>query len=483
MASPRRLAYKDIFVWLLQQVVSDRWDDCDDFADRYIFPDMTTQVPLVLYLSQEEWTTLYSAVMTGADLSYPDTSHDVEYLFLQSVICSMNQFCAAMIDCLQNDPDVWAALQTLLAENGVTGGVGDPEQPLDSEFTGENLLPAGYICTDDKAFGMALAVVESINDATTEVLQAIEILTNPVEIAAELGDNVPGIGALSTAGDIARWIQDAAHEAYNLAWSTVVRDELACLLWCDFKQGCQLSFDTVWDIYLSEAGGSPPASLRLEDWLAWLITLPFTASLSTVATISLMGLLAMRYGGSFGAFQLGIQSMETVIDLAQDDSSNDWSIVCDPCATTWCYIWLDGSITDMISWPAANCDPEVTASQVIGCNGIVDAYQQASCQIDFGVSCTLTKVTIQVDNNTVRGAPPGQYWIFVDGTIRATGGSEGLQTHVLNGNWPGNMQIIVAVRAGCDDIGVSPGPDGGYAYIYSIKAEGSGANPMGADNC
>ena len=337
MASPRRLAFRDRSVWELEQVVSAIFDDCDGLTDPYTFPDMTTRIPFVMLLSQAEFTTLYSAVLTGADLTYPNRSHDVENLFLQIVNCPMSEFCAAMINCLQNNPDTLAALLQLLSEQGYTGGVGDPSAPLSETITGQNLLPAGYVCTDDNAFGMALALVNSINDATTEVLQAIEILTNPVEIAAELGDNIPGVGALSSAGDVARWIQDAAQEAYELAWSTVIRDELACLLWCEFKGGCSLTFDSIWNVYLSAAGIAPPPGVLLTDWLAWLIALPFTASLSTVASVSLLGLLAMRYGGSFGDFQLGIQSLETVINLAQDDSSPDWATVCDPCLASWCH--------------------------------------------------------------------------------------------------------------------------------------------------
>lgn len=331
MASPRQLAYKDRFVWHLEEIISSIFDDCDDFTDRYVFPDMTTRVPMVMYLSQEQFTTLYSAVMTGADLTYPDTNQDVEYLFLQMLMCPMSQLCAALADCLLTNEATRNALLQALAEMGNYGGIGDGEAPLSDGSLASNLLPDGYSCTDDKAYGMALAVVEAINDATTEVLQAIEVVTNPMELAAELGDNVPGVGILSSAGDVARWIQNTAKEEYDLAWSTVVRDELACALWCEFKGACSLSYDDIWGIYLSKSNTVPPTSVQLFDWLAWLILLPFVGATSTVATISLLGLLAMRYGGSFGDFVLGIRSMELVINLAQDDSSSDWSIVCDPC--------------------------------------------------------------------------------------------------------------------------------------------------------
>lgn len=484
MASPRQLAYRDRFVWLLEQTVSAQWDDCNDFVDRYVFPDMDTRVPLVLYLSQQEWTTLYTAVLTGADLSYPDTSQDVEYLFLQSVICSMNQFCAAMIDCLMNDPDVWAALQQLLSDNGYTGGVGDPNAPMADDILGGNLLPAGYTCTDDKAFGMALAVVNSINHATTEVLQAIEVLTNPVEIASELGDNIPGIGALATATDIARWIQDTAQEEYELAWSTTVRDELACLLWCDFKGDCYLSMDTIFDIYLSESGATPPAGVLLTDWLAWLILLPFTGALSTVATVSLLGLLAIRYGGSFGDFALGIQSMETVINLAQDDSSSDWSIVCDPCTTTWCYEWFNGSDDDAVAEDVNGCTAVVTTELVTGCCGQAGTAQWIFIRITLPSTTNITSLEFQTDMNAVRVSSTDKCQIKFDGTqVYNINTPQGVFTHSNSGVWNNVDEIIINCWAACDDVGASPGPDGAFAYLNWFKLEGTGSNPMGTGNC
>jgi len=335
--TPRPLGFKDRSVWELQQTVLARFDDFDDFTDRFVFPDLTTPVPLVLYLSQEEFTKLYSAVLTGADLTYPNQSHDIEYLYLQMVALEMAQLCAALADCITNSSVTQIALNIFLQNNGYGTGGGNPTGPLPVEVTGQNLLPPGYVCGDDEAFGMAGAVVDGINEAVTEVLQAIEILTNPLEIAAEMADNMPGVSVLTTGADVANWIQDTAKEAYDLAWSTSIRDELACLVWCAFKNGCELSFDTLWDVYLLAAEETPPAPTDLESWLIWMVALPYGDALQTVSAISMLGLLAMRYGGKFGQFVLGIRSLETIIQLSESASDSNWSIVCtDPCGPDWC---------------------------------------------------------------------------------------------------------------------------------------------------
>lgn len=485
MASPRQLAYRDRFVWHLEEIISSIFDDCDDFTDRYVFPDMTTRVPMVMYLSQEQFTTLYSAVLTGADLSYPEKNQDVEYLFLQMLMCPMSQLCQAIADCLLNSEATRDALNQALTELGLTGGVGDPSAPLSETITGANLLPAGYTCTDDKAFGMALAVVEAINDATMEVLQAIEILTNPVEIAAELGDNIPGIAALWSAGDIARWVQNSAHEAYVLAWSTTIRDELACLLWCDFKGGCSLTYDSIFGVYLAAANVSPPASIKLIDWLAWLIALPFVASLSTVATISLLGLLAMRYGGSFGDFQLGIRSMETVINLAQYDSSSDWSTVCDPCLASWCHEF-DFTVDDGGWFTGYDACRELfvgtysagvgwIATHLPGASGCSSNYK--ACFAHFTIAASITKMEITYSMDYV--STPAGYNLFKP----IPGADEAIPQQDETDNvltWNGDVsatdlyvQLYPAFNQG----------DVGSATLKKVRIWGYGYNPFGSSNC
>lgn len=334
-SSPRQLAWKDKFVWELTQTVLARFDSYNDFADRYIFPDMTTPVPFVLYLSQTEWTQLYSAVLTGADLTFPNDSHNTELLFLQTVGLPMAQLCAAVANCIGTSDDVEDSIYEWLKEHGYGAGDGNPPVPLPPTTTGTTLLPPGYECTNDNAFGMALAVVNSINEATTEVLQAIEILTNPLELAAEMADNIPGAAVLTVGLDVAAWIQDTAAEGYELAWSSAIRDELACTVWCSLLAECDLSFDTLWGIYLEESGIPPPVETDLVSWLEWLIDIAFGADKMTVATVSLLGLIMMRYGTQFGPFSLGIYSLEMVIKLSADETDSDWDILCSGCET-WC---------------------------------------------------------------------------------------------------------------------------------------------------
>lgn len=330
-AGPRELAYKDRFVWELEQTVSTIFDDCDGLTDRFVFPDMSTRVPMILYLSQTEFTTLYSAVLTGADLTYPNTSHDVENLFLQMVTCTMNQLCEALADCILNDSVVSEALNQWASENEIGTGAGNVDAPLGDEILEQDMMSPDQICNNDHIFGLSYAVVDAIHESTVEVLQAIELLTNPLEIASELGDNFPGAAILFSAADIAGWMQNTAAEAYDSAWSTVVRDELACLFFCAMQTDCNLSLARVKEQYLLASGAAPPMGESLEEWLFWLVNVVAPTPLSTVATISLMGVLAMEFGGRWGPFKVGIRSLATVVALAKDDEDSNWDILCTAC--------------------------------------------------------------------------------------------------------------------------------------------------------
>lgn len=64
---PRRLSYRERFVWNLTQTVSDI--QCADG------------------LSESDITKIFSALMTGADLSYPEQSHDIVWKFWQWLDC------------------------------------------------------------------------------------------------------------------------------------------------------------------------------------------------------------------------------------------------------------------------------------------------------------------------------------------------------------------------------------------------------------
>ena len=96
-----------------------------------------------------------------------------------------------MADCIETSENVTDALINYLTINNFTGGIGNPDEVLPEEIREENLLPEDFSCDNDHRYGAAVGIVQAIHDATAEVFQKIEVLTNPLELVAEIADNVP----------------------------------------------------------------------------------------------------------------------------------------------------------------------------------------------------------------------------------------------------------------------------------------------------
>lgn len=78
MPNLRRLAYRDRYVWLLTQTSTGGESDLPPIA---FANDTPTDV--LLSLTGNEFNTVLSALLTGADLSYPEKSHEVVWTFLK----------------------------------------------------------------------------------------------------------------------------------------------------------------------------------------------------------------------------------------------------------------------------------------------------------------------------------------------------------------------------------------------------------------
>lgn len=116
MPNIRRLAYKDRYVWRLKQEIS---------GGSSLLPPIQfqpgTPTQFTVQWTQEQWNEVFSALMTGADLSYPEKSHEVVWHLLRQV-----EYPMALLPPAGNDSrvDLWARLNIDLSwtqfYNGVT---------------------------------------------------------------------------------------------------------------------------------------------------------------------------------------------------------------------------------------------------------------------------------------------------------------------------------------------------------------------------
>jgi len=109
MPLPRRLAYKDRYVRSLVQEIS---GGSSTLPPVQFLPGVPTQ--FTVSWTQEQFTAVLSALMTGADLSYPDEAHEVVWSLLKQV-----ELPSMLIPPAGNDSrvDLWARFA---ATNGWT---------------------------------------------------------------------------------------------------------------------------------------------------------------------------------------------------------------------------------------------------------------------------------------------------------------------------------------------------------------------------
>ncbi len=297
----------------------------------------TTKMLLLSVLDPIGWTTRY---IGNADREIIERWRTNAMAELILGVCA-DEICELITTAIEDCADVQGAIIILAGQQGWSAETGNLDNVLPLSARAENLLPDGYTCDNDHRYGMAVGLVAATHTATVEVFEAIELATNPGELAAEISDNVPIWSMLATGADIALWLQDTMVEAYDSAWSDPVADEIACELWCAMAEtgSCYLSFDVVFNVYLDVAFPDvPDITAGALEWITWLMALPLTSSILIVKIASLMGLLAIRFGGKFSNFSLGVRTFETTVQLLADDTNSDWSILCDTCPDPDCAI-------------------------------------------------------------------------------------------------------------------------------------------------
>ena len=333
----RELARKDSFTGYITSTLEADTSG-DSLANDLQLLDLSNYA-LVLQMTGAEYSKMFSALMTGADLVFPEETQDLLWILWKAGKSMV--FCDQVLSCVENNADVQDAITNIVGQGG-GGTAGNPDTILPEEDRTENLLHDDQTCDYDHMYAISRGIVEAINDATTEIFQAIEVLTDPLELASELADDIPFAELVALAADIILWIQDTAYEAYEASWSSVIWDEISCELFCLIKDNdpCSISFEDIYEVYLDAGLPNPPSILDpWYEWQQWIMILPQTVDKLVVKIGGLMGLTVMRYGGKFGRFTLGIRSMKTTIQLLLDDTNADWAILCTTCQETWVHEW------------------------------------------------------------------------------------------------------------------------------------------------
>jgi len=176
----------------------------------------------------------------------------------------------------------------------------------------------------------------------------------------------------------------------------------------------------------------------------------------------------------------------TGYNVALERVINNEQLDC-PCVPAWCYVWLNGDITNLVSLPSyGGVYPTVTIDQVIGTTGVASTGQYATAEITLDNPATITNITVTVSVNQTRPSPNGNsVGIHIDGVSVGsfTNIGDGVFTMGVSGPWVNSAQIQIYVNAPSYLVGDSPDGDGAYSYLQAVTVHGDLPSGMIAPNC
>lgn len=322
MTLPKRLKYDNRFLDALVQATPNEVAFLP-ISEQVKFPDQTTKKKLIWDVSLDEWTMVFSSMCTGADLLYGDGAINICEIFLRTVAQEMD-ICDLVAACIDS-PNVQSAILNLISENGFanSNAVVKP-LPLPESETGNNLLPSGYTCDTSHLCGMARSIVNSANDNTTELLQALEEGTDPLELVAIFVDNFEGVSWFGGAIEFGSWLQDELIENYDAAWSPAVENILTCALYCKIEPDCSVSLDLILSAYaefISETITLPDPTDIEAIWV-WLTDVVFgtVGASAFVAAFHWCAWQTLRFGGNLPVQFMGLRSLRDTVIEAEDET-------------------------------------------------------------------------------------------------------------------------------------------------------------------
>lgn len=334
---PYTLAYKDRFL---------RADNLK--AEPAYDPEVTPFKPLssglnylLLILTADEFTKLWSSTITGSELMFPYDRDTLELILLGA---SSMTFCDEVANCIETSANVQSAI------NGIAGGGGNQgynngnstkvaesganySQSLDGLYSPENA------CSDadkDKLWGVVSALVDAMHDNNGDFLEDINAQAeNLPKLFSELIEAIPLVQELPAddALDLAVWAVNRAYTAYL----SLVDDEFLyarkCELFClAVAQGCTINTKDIFDLYASEFGFTATAvTATFFDAVAF-VTGTELSSPQYYYALSYLQLLLGVLGETFKQNR-GLRWLAISARAGALNPSRAWSVYCDECSS------------------------------------------------------------------------------------------------------------------------------------------------------
>jgi len=447
------------------------------------------QQTIAIKLSLDEYVALASCVDVGRDIAYGEDSELIWWIWNR--IFQGMSICDEVNECITTNSTVQASISNVVINNGsVNPNSIDPDTTTGGERVPnsdtQSIAEPPPSCDKDALWAGIREMVDRIDQNGRDVLEDLQFINDKIEQWAELVDLVPLLG--DTIKDISDLFTAQVPDllnAYNAASSPTFLDNVACDLFEMVCNECRYpTFDEVFNYFGGLSYFSLPSFSTMTYGALWNSIKTITGAVpeSLWYSVNVWQCFTLGIGGTFKR-SYGAKTFEIWASFGEDNPNNNWEILCDGCADTWCYQW--DTSTGFADWTILVGSEDIDG---ILAGYIIESgdrqYKMSRATITTPVPITRFEFDFYFDNSTFYNT--GAYWdSYVDGVrnFQTTGIGSSLtgQGFTKGVDIVGTVIQLEAVAA--KQIGLTQDLSPFFCHITAIRLYGNGANPYGVNNC
>jgi len=210
--------------------------------DLFLTPETNN---LLLAVTEEQWTRLFSAALNGAYETYPQDYNEVLYPLIKAAKVT---FCEAMIECLTNNE----AVRNLVGQIAVDAVNAETDITEANTHSGARML-GGNGCDLDTVWGQMGKLVDYMNQVNLDFFENLNLLSTASDRVEAWLDIIPVLGDFAEA--VVNGVTEtgaALLSSYEASYNDSLRDEIVCDLFCLAieQDGCTLTIQQVLEYLL-----------------------------------------------------------------------------------------------------------------------------------------------------------------------------------------------------------------------------------------
>lgn len=296
---------------------------------------------LVLPVTANQYQELLSAALNGANRSFPDDYLNVIWPLIKA---GKMLLCESVAECFETSEVFQEALANYLAVNGYGSGSGTPATP--SYYTANSDLIDGSLyasCNNNMLFGAITELVDFMNTAITDLLEQFVASTIGPQNTSTLLSAIPIVNQLPF-DEMIDFLTQLAYTlklSYASQYTSVLRDEIRCDLFCMTKDTCALNFQD-WADYFAGKAYTSITNVSFVDAIGWFLTGTFAGEAIVWAAHALFAQV-LAYGAEW--MDIDAAYLTKVITSAMNNPDSDWETLCTDCPPEYPVLIIGDNLT------------------------------------------------------------------------------------------------------------------------------------------